>query len=127
MIQRRKAKIKKTWKECLFSLTFSNDEFHLLFTTLFYFLFFSREKKKRVLMLNSTTKIVDFDVNKFNLIMKVSLMCFLPLKLPKKKNQTLKRILFLVSICGYRRVSREVVLLIYLYYGNIFRCFGAKN
>ena len=37
-------------------------------------------------MPNFTMKIIDFNVNKFNLIMKISLMCFLPLKLPKKKS-----------------------------------------
>jgi hypothetical protein len=52
---------------------------------------------------------------------------FFALEIAKKKNQTLKRILFLVWICGYRRVSTEVVLLVYLHHRNIFRCFGVKN
>ena len=131
MIQRCKAKKKKTWKEWLFSLTFSNDDFfilsvfsHFIFYSQLFFSVFHWEKKRRVLMPNSTIKIINFDINKFNLTKKVSLMCFLPLKLTKKQNQTSKRILFLVWICGYKQVSREFVLLVYLHHRNIFRCFG---
>jgi len=58
MIQRRKAKRKKTWKEWLFSLTFSNDEFFILlvfshfisYSQLYFIFYFSvfhlREEKK---------------------------------------------------------------------------------
>lgn len=138
MIQRRKAKRKKTWKEWLFSLTFSNDEFFILlvfshfisYSQLYFIFYFSvfhlREGKK-----SANAKFhhennwfwcqqVQFNNESF-------IDVFFAIEIAKKQNQTLKRILFLVWICGYRRVSREVVLLVYLHHRNIFRCFGVKN